>query len=157
MPKIYRTDSGGTTREITKLYKVDSSGTAREITKIYKIDPTGTQREFVIGGGVPFTAQAAPDYVEGLDSSYKPVIVSTSTTSVVVAGASPPVYYTWVQLSSSGGPWTIDQPNNATTSFRIRANPDTTVTGTFKCTAQNSLGQTVETNVVTASVTNGSF
>ena len=128
--------------------KVNVGGTLKPVVSA-KVNVGGTLKTVVrakhnVAGAIktgdtftlPLSAIASPGTVNGFSAS---ATVTTNTTTATPTGGLGPYTYSWARITGSGS---ITAATSATTAFYATLSPESTSSGTFRCTATDSLGST---------------
>lgn len=137
-----RIQDAGTLRTIKRL-RIQQGGILRDIRRL-RVMHGGVLRTVAVFADT-LTASADPTSVFGTQSSANSIPVTSGGTTASPAGGRAPFTYAWAQLS--GDAMTILSPTMATTQFRATVQPNTSLSGTFRCTITDAVGQTATADV----------
>jgi hypothetical protein len=147
--------AAGDLRDLSEIWVRDEGNTPRMITEIWVRDQTNTLRQvwggLAGGGAAPLAVTTNPSGVAGAMSSPTARRVFTNTTTAEATGGVVPYTYVW---GASDGVMSADSPTNSTTTFSATLEAGESFSEGFACTVTDALGNSVQSDPVTATVSN---
>jgi len=142
-------------RTIAGIHIRDADNVLREVTQGQIRNAANALKTFFSGfqGGAGGSVRARPFTVTSTLNSGYPVLITTRPAEVTVEGGVAPYTYSWAATASTG-PWTINSPTLATTTFSCTADKGDQFDATFVCTVTDAAEREVESNPVIATVRN---
>lgn len=94
-----------------------------------------------------FAVTASPTGVSGFKNSAGDTPITTNPAAVTVGGAAGALTYLWERTDDGVHPWTIDNPNDSSTTFTTSVSRTTIQEADFKCTVTDAGGHSAEVAV----------
>lgn len=144
-------DASGDLRTVKSLRVRDASNVLRSVSAVRVRDADNVLRDLASVGGMTVTPSG--EYIGGYGNSHAPIIISTVTVSVTVAGGTAPYSYLW---TADFGSIEAINPTSAATPFRSTSSvgPGDSASDVFICTVTDAHGNTAASSPVNIDVTN---
>ena len=124
--------------------------TLGDIDAIYVRDATGPK---LIWSRAATMAVLLPDFAYGYGYSEGRTNITSEVVEAAVTGGTAPFTYLWEGVTDATE-WAISTPTASNTRFRLEVAGGEAETATFKVTVTDSLGQSVESDIISVTLTN---
>lgn len=138
-------------KAIARISVRNAANALKEVSAGHLRDAANVLRDLASVGGM--TVTASPDTASGYGNSHAPIVISTTGSTLIIDGGTPPYTLSW---GADLGQMEAISPTSYTTSFRSigGVGPGDSIDDTFICTVTDANANVAFSNPVSASVSN---